>query len=225
MLLANQKRCAKMLEIKYIKNTTLCRMANTFDPTKNGSKWVRNWWDMLDFCPGENWAMPAVRATHSLQLSVPLRNLNNPLLLLSRPGRLSYSTKDKLSAWVRVCHDECLETRVISLMSEHCAALFLWLAHARVFCAMIRVVMWHSLFSSDSRLDKQVESISYGAWHLETTTFWQWPNQGARAPVRRFIDPLLAGDFFLLHFYPTTATYTWITCSWLIIGFSNRGEG
>ena len=60
-----------------------------------------------------------VRATHSLQLSVPLRNPNNSfLLLLSGPSRLSYSTKDKSSAWVRVCHDECLETGGIPSTSE-----------------------------------------------------------------------------------------------------------
>ena len=61
----------------------------------------------------------SVRATHSLQLSVLLRNPNDFFsLLLSGPGRLSYSTKDELSTWARICHDECLETRVIFSTSE-----------------------------------------------------------------------------------------------------------
>ena len=77
--------------------------------------WGGHWNFGFFSCP----IIHSVRATHSLQLSVPLRNLKDSfLLLLSRPGRLSYSTKDELSAWAMVCCDECLETENIPSMSK-----------------------------------------------------------------------------------------------------------
>ena len=48
-----------MLEIKYIKNTTLCKALIAFDPAKDCEKRTRIEPGMLDFCPGEKRAMPA----------------------------------------------------------------------------------------------------------------------------------------------------------------------
>ena len=60
ILLVDQKKaCAKMSEIKYIKNTTLCGTLIAFDPAKDRKKRTRIEPGMLDFRPGENRAMPA----------------------------------------------------------------------------------------------------------------------------------------------------------------------
>ena len=44
--------CAKMSEIKYTKNITLCETLIAFDPAKDRNKRMRFELDMLDFRPG-----------------------------------------------------------------------------------------------------------------------------------------------------------------------------
>ena len=82
ILLAHLKSMRiKICEIKYLKNTTLCKTLNAVDPAKCGSKRTRNELAMLDFRPDEKRALPAHRASDridGIDRDFPFRNARLP---------------------------------------------------------------------------------------------------------------------------------------------------